>query len=94
MDKMILKYFDRDFPGGPVVKNPLSSTGDTVVWSLIQELRSHMPKPPYDPAIPLLGIYPEETKIEKDTCTPVSPAALFMIARTGKQPSAHWQMDG
>ena len=43
-------------------------------------------KPPYDPAIPLLGIYPEETKIEKDTCTPVFIAALFIIARTWKQP--------
>ena len=43
-------------------------------------------KPPYDPAIPLLGIYPEETKIEKDTCTPVSIAVLFTIARTWKQP--------
>ena len=43
-------------------------------------------KPPYDPVIPLLGIYPEETKIEKDTCTPVFIAALFTIARTWKQP--------
>ena len=44
-------------------------------------------KPPYDPAIPLLGIYPEETKIEKGTCIPLSIAALFTIARTWKQPS-------
>ena len=43
-------------------------------------------KPPDDLAIPLLGIYPEEIKIEKDTCTPVFIAALFMIARTWKQP--------
>ena len=43
-------------------------------------------KPPYDPAIPLLGIYPEEMKTEKDTCTPVFTAALFTIARTWKQP--------
>ena len=43
-------------------------------------------KPPYDPAIPLLGIYPEETKIEKDTHIPVFIAALFAIARTWKQP--------
>ena len=43
-------------------------------------------KPPYDPAIPLLGIYIEETKIEKDTCIPVFIAALFTIARTWKQP--------
>ena len=35
--------------------------------------------PPYDPAIPLLGIYPEETKIEKDTCIPLFIAALFTI---------------
>ena len=43
-------------------------------------------KPPYDPAIPLLGIYPEETKIENDTCTPMFTAALFTIARIWKQP--------
>ena len=43
-------------------------------------------KPPYDPAIPLLGIYPEETKIERDTCIPLFIAALFTIARTWKQP--------
>ena len=43
-------------------------------------------KPPYDPAIPLLGIYSEETKIEKDTCTKKFTAALFIIVRTWKQP--------
>ena len=43
-------------------------------------------KAPYDSAIPLLGIYPEETKIEKDTCIPLFIAALFTIARTWKQP--------
>ena len=42
-------------------------------------------KPPYDPAIPLLGTYPEETKILKDTCIPSVTAALFTIARTWKQ---------
>ena len=41
---------------------------------------------PYDPAIPLLGIYPEETKIEKDTRTPKFIAALFTIARKWKPP--------
>ena len=41
--------------------------------------------PPYDPAIPLLGIYPEKTKIEKDTRTLKFIAALFTIARTWKQ---------
>ena len=43
-------------------------------------------KPPYDPAIPLLGIYPEKTRVEKDPCIPLFTAALFRIARTGKQP--------
>ena len=41
---------------------------------------------PYDPAIPLLGIYPEETKTEKDTGIPFFIAALFTIARKWKQP--------
>ena len=41
---------------------------------------------PYDTAIPLLGIHTEETRIERDTCTPVFIAALFTIARTWKQP--------
>ena len=41
---------------------------------------------PYDPTMPLLGIHTEETRIERDTCTPVFIAALFIIARTWKQP--------
>ena len=40
----------------------------------------------YVSAIPLLGIYPKETKTEKDTCSPMFIAALFTIARTWKQP--------
>ena len=54
-----------------------------MVWRFLLKLGI---KPPYDPAIPLLGIYPEETKIEKDTCTPMFTAALFTIAGTWKQP--------
>ena len=41
---------------------------------------------PYDPAIPLLDIHTEETRIERDTCTPMFIAALFVIARTWMQP--------
>ena len=41
---------------------------------------------PYDPAIPLLGIHTKETRIERDTHTPMFIAALFTIARTWKQP--------
>ena len=41
---------------------------------------------PYNPAIPLLGIYTKETRMERDMCTPMFIAALFTIARTWKQP--------
>ena len=41
---------------------------------------------PYDPAIPLLGVYPDKTIIQKDTCTSMFTAALFTIAKTWKQP--------
>ena len=51
------------------------------VWRALKKLEI---KPPYDPAIPLLGIYPEKTIIETDTCTPVFIAALFTIAKTWK----------
>ena len=54
-----------------------------VVWRILKKLGI---KPPYDPTISLLGIYPEETKIEKDTCIPLFIAALFTIARTWKPP--------
>ena len=50
-------------------------------------LISHSSKElPYDPAIPLLGIYTEETRIGRDMCTPLFIATLFIIARTWKQP--------
>ena len=52
------------------------------VWKFLKKLGI---KSSYDPAIPLLGLYPEETKIEKDTCTLMFIAALFTIARTWKQ---------
>ena len=53
------------------------------VWRFLTKLGI---KPPYGPAIPLLGICPEETKIERDTCNSLFIAALFTIARTWKQP--------
>ena len=40
----------------------------------------------YDPAIPLLGIYPDKTTVQKDTCTPVFAAALSTTAKILKQP--------
>ena len=52
------------------------------VWSRF--LKKLAIKLPYDPAIPLRGIYAEKTKTEKDTCIPLFIAALFTIARTCK----------
>ena len=51
------------------------------VWRFLKKLGI---KPPYDPAIPLLGIYPEETKIERDTSIPLFIAEIFTIARAWK----------
>ena len=52
------------------------------VWSFLRKLKVELP---YDPAIPLLGMYPDKTIIQKDTCTPMFTAALFTIAKTWKQ---------
>ena len=52
------------------------------VWRFLKKLKIELP---YDPAIPLLDIYPEKTRIQKETCTPVFIAALFTLARW-KQP--------
>ena len=54
-----------------------------MVWRFLKKLGI---KPPYNPAIQLPGMYPEETKIEKDTYIPLFIAALFTITGTWKQP--------
>ena len=53
------------------------------MWRFLKKLEIELY---YDPAIPLLGIHTEETRRERDTCTPMFIAALFIIARTWKQP--------
>ena len=53
------------------------------VWRYLRNLYIDLP---YDPAIPLLGIYPDKTLLKRDTCTRMFIAALFMIARTWEQP--------
>ena len=53
------------------------------VWRFLKKLKIELQ---YDPGLPLLGIHTEETRIERDTCTPVFITALFTIARTWKQP--------
>ena len=65
------------------------------LWKTVQRfLKKLKIEFPYDPAIPLLGIYTEKTIIRKDTFTPMFPAALFTIARTWKQPNVHQQRNG
>ena len=53
------------------------------VWRFLKKLEIELP---YDPAITLLGIHTEETRSERDTCTPMFITALFIITRTWKQP--------
>ena len=53
------------------------------VWRFLKKLKIELP---YDPAIPLVGIYPEKSIIQKESCTKIFIAALFTIARTWKQP--------
>ena len=53
------------------------------VWRCLRKPNIELP---FDPAIPLLGIYPEKTMTGKDTCTPMFTAALFAIVKTWKQP--------
>ena len=53
------------------------------VWRFLKKLKIELPD---EPTIPLLGIYPEKTIIQKNTHTPMFIAALFTIARTWKQP--------
>ena len=50
------------------------------IWRFLKKLKIELP---YDPAIPLLGIYPEKNMVQKDTCT---FAALFIVAKTQNQP--------
>ena len=53
------------------------------VWRVPRKLKVELP---FDPAIPLLGIYSEKTITHKDTCIPMFIAALFATAKTWKQP--------
>ena len=53
------------------------------LWRFLKTLEIELP---YNPAIPLLGIHTEETRTERDTCTPKFIAAMFRIVRTWKQP--------
>uniref|UniRef100_A0A8C3WBF9 DUF1725 domain-containing protein n=1 Tax=Catagonus wagneri TaxID=51154 RepID=A0A8C3WBF9_9CETA len=57
------------------------------VWRFLRKLKIELP---FDPAVPLLGIYPAETMTRKDTCTPVLIAALYAIARSKCPSTEEW----
>ena len=61
------------------------------VWRNIKKLNIELP---YDPEIQLLGIYPDNTFIEKETCTRMFTAALFTIAKTWRQPKCPSTVNG
>ena len=52
------------------------------VWSFLRKLKTDLP---YDPAIPLLGIYPDKTIVRKNTCTPMFIAVLFIAMTVNSQ---------
>ena len=58
---------------------PLWKTG----WRCLRKLKIELP---FDPAVALLGIYPDKIMTQKDTCTPMFIAALFAIPKIWKQP--------
>ena len=60
------------------------------VWRFLKKLKKELP---YDPAIPLLGIYPEKTIIQKESCTTMFIAALFTVGH-GSNLSVHRQLNG
>ena len=73
-------------------REPSCTAGGNVNWyshygeQFWRYLRNLYIELPYDPAIPLLGIYPDKTLLKRDTCTRMFIAALFTIARTWKKP--------
>ena len=71
-------------PPALLMEMEIDTTVWGTVWRFLKKLGINLP---YDPASPLLGVYPEKTTTLKDACTPVFIAAIFTTARTWKQPS-------
>ena len=66
-----------------LVKISLLVTIMEMLWKFLKKLKMELP---YDPTNPLLNIHPEKTRIQKHACTLVFTAAMFIIAKTWKQP--------
>ena len=61
------------------------------IWKFLKKKKIELL---YDPAIPYLGMYPEKTTIQNDTCVPIFIAAVFTLARTWKQLECPSTMNG
>ena len=62
-----------------------------LVWRFLKKMEIELP---YDPEIPLLGIHTEETRSERDMCTPMFTAAIFTKLGHGSNLDVLWQMNG
>ena len=73
----------------------IATMGNTMEKSLFKRFLKKLEiELPYDPAIPLLGIHTEKTRIERDTCTLMFITALFTIAGHGSNLDIHQQTNG
>ena len=80
---MLERVWRKQNPPTPLVGIKLVQPPWKTVWNFLRKLKIELP---YDPAIPLLGTYPDKTIIQTDTCTPMFIAALFTVAKTWKRP--------
>ena len=80
---MLERVWRKGNPPTLLVGMQTSTATMRTVWRFLKKLQIELP---YDPAIPLLGIHTKETSIERTTCTSMFIAALFILARTWKQP--------
>ena len=76
---MLERVWRKGNPPALLVGMSVGAATMETVWRFLRKLKIELP---YDPAIPLLGIYPEKTIIQKDICTPMFIAVVFTIARS------------
>ena len=82
---MLARMWRKGNPPTLLVRCKLVQSLWKAIWRFLQKLKIEIP---FDPGIPLLGIYPKNAgaQFEKDICTPMFVAALFTIAKKWKQP--------
>ena len=80
---MLGKVWRKGNPPTPLVGMQTSTALWRTVWRFLKKLKIELP---YDPTMPLLGTHTKETRIERDTGTLMFIAALFITARTCKEP--------